>query len=223
MSNQPRKLTVVVAAYDEEPIIARNLQRIVEELAGREGWDWELICVNDGSGDRTGELMDQFATGKCRVRVLHHRRNFGQGRALRTAFDACKGDVIVTLDADLSYGPEYIFRLTEALDEKNVEIALASAYAKGGLVRNVPFYRRFLSRVGNRYLARMSHYRISTSTCVVRAYRREVIDAIYLTSDGMELQLEFRPICSGRRTRPPTPSSAVSPRCGSSRRSGCTC
>jgi glycosyltransferase involved in cell wall biosynthesis len=167
------------------------LPRIVEELSGRPGADWELLLVDDGSTDRTGEIMEEFARGRERVRVLHHRRNFGQGRALRTAFDQARGETIVTLDADLSYGPEYIFRLADALETHNVEIALASPYAAGGTVRNVPFYRHFLSRVGNLYLARMSHYRVSTSTCVVRAYRREVLDALSLTSDGMELQLEI--------------------------------
>ena len=125
------------------------------------------------------------------MQVIHHRRNFGQGRALRTAFDQSLGEIIVTLDADLSYGPEYIYVLADALRRENVEIALASPYAKGGSVRNVPVYRRFLSRLGNWYLARMSHLRISTSTCVVRAYQREVIDNLSFNSDGMELQLEI--------------------------------
>jgi glycosyltransferase involved in cell wall biosynthesis len=183
-------LSVVVAAYNEASIIGHNLKRIVDELATRPDVSWEIVCVNDGSKDITGSLMDEFARTNSSIRVLHHRRNFGQGRALRTAFDCCQGDIIVTLDADLSYGPEYIYRLMDELNEKNVEIALASPYMKGGTVRNVPFYRYFLSRWGNSYLARMSHYPIATSTCVVRAYRKEVFDSLVLTSDGMELQLE---------------------------------
>jgi len=183
-------LSVVVAAYNESAVIAGNLHRIVEQLRTRPSVRWELLCVNDGSTDDTGRLMDAFAVDEPRARVLHHRRNFGQGRALRTAFDACRGAMIVTLDADLSYGPDYIYRLTDALAEQTVEIALASPYTRGGTVRNVPMYRHVLSRVGNWYLARMSRYPISTSTCVVRAYRREVLDAVTLTSDGMELQLE---------------------------------
>jgi glycosyltransferase involved in cell wall biosynthesis len=191
-SGKTQDISVIVAAYNEEPVILKNLHRIVQELSSRPEIDWEIICVNDGSQDRTGELMDEFAAKDHRVHVLHHRRNFGQGRALRTGFDCCRGDIIVTLDADLSYGPEYIFRLADALDKNtNVEIALASPYTKGGTVRNVPSYRYILSRFGNFYLARMSHYPISTSTCVARAYRREVLDNLSLTSDGMELQLEI--------------------------------
>lgn len=184
-------LSVVVAVYNEEGIISRSLQRIVDELNRHSEISWELICVNDGSTDGTGALMEQCTTNNSMIRVYHHRRNRGQGRALLTGFAHCRGEVIVTLDADLSYGSEYIFMLKDALFKENVEIALASPYTKGGMVKNVPFYRHFLSRMGNFYLARMSQYPISTSTCVVRAYRREVIDSLLLTSDGMELQLEI--------------------------------
>lgn len=184
-------VSVIIAAYNEEPIIIQSLQRIVSELECCPDIEWEVICVNDGSRDQTGPLLDEFARNDDRVYILHHRRNFGQGRALRTAFNVCRGDIIVTLDADLSYGPQYILELVNALEVNNVEIALASPYMRGGVVRNVPFYRHMLSRWGNFYLARMSPYSVSTSTSVVRAYRREVLDSVVLTSDGMELQLEI--------------------------------
>lgn len=184
-------ISLVVAAYNEEPVIRDNLRLMIEALSARSGIDWEIVCVDDGSTDQTGAIFDEYATTDQRVIAIHHRRNFGQGRALRNAFDQCKGEVIVTVDADLSYGPEYIYLLVDVLKEQNVEIALASAYMKEGSVKNVPFIRFLLSRLGNYYLAKLSHYSISTSTCVVRAYNREVIDSIVLLSDGMELQLEI--------------------------------
>jgi len=183
-------ISVVIAAYNEESVITQSLQRIMTELVSR-AITWEIICVNDGSHDRTGVLLDEMAQNDKRVKILHHRRNFGQGRALRTAFNVCCGNVIVTLDADLSYDPRYIFELVDSLEANNVEITLASPYTRGGIVKNVPFYRHMLSRWGNFYLARMSPYSISTSTSVVRAYRHEVLDSLVLTSDGMELQLEI--------------------------------
>ncbi len=184
-------ISVVVAAFNEEAVITQNIERIIAELSSRPEVEWELICVNDGSRDRTGPLLDEAAQRYSKLRVIHLRRNFGQGRALRTGFDICQGSIIVTLDADLSYGPEYIFTLADALENQKVEIALASPYSKGGAVKNIPFYRYILSKWGNRYLARMSSYDISTSTCVVRAYAREVMDGLLLTSDGMELQVEI--------------------------------
>jgi len=183
-------ISVVIAAYNEESVITQSLQRIVTELSSH-AMTWEIICIDDGSHDRTGVLLDEMAQNDKRVKILHHRRNFGQGRALRTAFNVCCGNVVVTLDADLSYDPRYIFELVDSLEANNVEIALASPYTRGGVVKNVPLYRHMLSRWGNFYLARMSPYSISTSTSVVRAYRHEVLDSLVLTSDGMELQLEI--------------------------------
>jgi len=185
------KISLVIAAYNEEAVIQENLKRLAAEMEKSGKFDWEIICVDDGSSDKTGVLLDSLLNDISNLKVFHHRRNFGQGRALRTAFDFCTGDFIVTLDADLSYGPEYVFLLVDALREKNVEIALASPYSEGGKVENVPFYRHFLSRFGNLYLAWMSQYPISTSTCVVRAYRREVLDSLIFFSDGTELQLEI--------------------------------
>jgi len=183
-------ISVVIATYNEEQIIVSSLQRVISELNKRPTINWELVCVDDGSLDRTGELLEEFSSHEPRMHVLRHHRNFGQGRALRTAFNICRGEVIVTLDADLSYDPRYIFSLVDALEQNNVEIALASPYTKGGMVRNVPFYRHMLSRFGNYYLARMSPYRVATSTSVVRAYRRDILDSLMMTSDGMELQFE---------------------------------
>ena len=190
MSEKTIELSVVIAAFNEEAVIVENLACVVAELETRPDVIWEIVCVDDGSTDRTGDLLDQAAEADPRIRIVHHRRNFGQGRALRTAFDIGRGEIFVTLDADLSYTADHVYRLKDAVDEQQADIVLASAYMKHGKVRNVPFYRYFLSRVGNLYIAKMSGYPISTSTCVVRAYRREVLDTLVLTYDGMEMQIE---------------------------------
>jgi len=184
-------VSLIVAVFNEESVILDNLNSMVAALSTRASVDWEIICVDDGSLDKSGEIMDEFAKQHSRVSVLHHRRNFGQGRALRSAFEECQGDIIVTIDADLSYGVEYIYRLADVVRNDNVEIALASAYMKGGSVHNIPLHRYILSRLGNYYLSKLSQYSISTSTCVVRAYHKEVIKDIVFLSDGMELQLEI--------------------------------
>jgi len=190
MLKQKPLVSVVVAAYNEEQVIAGNIRKIITTMNERSDVEWELILVDDGSKDQTDRLIDEAAASDPRIKVHHHWRNFGQGRALRNGFNLCAGETIITLDADLSYGPEYIWKLFDELYKEKVEIVLASPYTKGGSVRNVPYHRFLLSRWGNRYLAKMSHYNISTSTCVVRAYRSEVLNNMYLTSDGMELQLE---------------------------------
>lgn len=184
-------VSIVIAVYNEGVVIENNIKQVVAELESRPAMRWELICVNDGSNDNTGELLNNLSQNDPRIHTIHLRRNFGQGRALRTGFDVCRGEVIVTLDADLSYSPAYVYQMFDTLRKKNVEVVLASAYSKGGAVTNVPFQRRFLSRAGNYYLRVMMGSNVATVTCVVRAYMRDVIDTLILTSDGMELQLEI--------------------------------
>jgi len=184
-------ISIVIAAYNEGGIISNTVAKVLSYMRENFTEDWELIIVDDGSSDDTGATLDKLADGNGELRVSHHVHNCGQGKALRTGFGLCRGDKVVTLDADLSYGPEYITILLGALKEKKSDIALASPYTRGGTVRNVPMHRLLLSKWGNFYLARMSHYPISTSTSVVRAYRKETLDSLFLTADGMELQLEI--------------------------------
>lgn len=188
-------VSLVVAAYNEEEIITENVALMVEALSSRPEVKWELLCVNDGSTDQTGQLIDIIAASDSRFTAIHHRRNFGQGRALRSAFDKCRGEVVVTIDADLSYGVENIYKLVDVVLKENVEVALASAYMIGGDVHNIPLLRRLLSKFGNYYLSFQSEYPISTSTCVVRAYHRDVIDNLVCFSDGMEMQIEILMKC----------------------------
>lgn len=184
-------LSFIVAAYNEGAILAENIQRIKRALDMRPGVVWELILVNDGSQDDTKAIMDLAMQEDNRIRVHHHWRNFGQGCALRNGFAMAQGRIILTWDADLSYDPLILWKLYDCLGEEKVEIVLASPYAPGGRTRNVPGYRYFLSRWGNTYLAFMNAYHVHTLTCVVRAYRREVIDEMFCSSNGMELQLEI--------------------------------
>ena len=185
------KISIIIAAYNEEAVIQSTIKRVDEFMKSQSKYEWEIICIDDGSKDNTLDKMLEIGIKYKKLKILKQPRNFGQGKALREGFAHADGDFIVTLDADLSYSPEYVIQLVEAILEKNVDIALTSPYAKGGKVKNVPFYRHFLSRYGNKYLAKMSDYEISTLTSVVRGYRKEVIQTLFLNSNGMEMQLEI--------------------------------
>src|SRR5687767_5759304 len=102
-------VSLVLPAYNEASIVANNLVTLHNVMNSLdEEYNWEIIIVNDGSTDRTGELAEAFARGKGNIRVLHHENNFGLGQALQFAFNHCRGDYIVTLDLDLSYSPDHI-------------------------------------------------------------------------------------------------------------------
>ena len=136
-------------------------------------------------------LADTFAKERHNVRVLHHQTNFRLGQALRYAFNNCRGEYVVTIDCDLSYGPEHIGRLVTELRSTNAKIVIASPYAKNGHTTKIPFLRRFLSRSANRFLAATARGHLSTLTGMVRAYDRRFLSTLNLRSMGTDINTEI--------------------------------
>lgn len=190
-------LSVIVPAYNEENILQRSLSAICEYLATLEtGYRWELIVVDDGSIDRTGEIADSFASKRDNVLVLHHRFNFKLGQALRFAFNRSRGDYVVVLDVDLSYSPEHIGKMLARMRETRAKIVIASPYTKGGKVSNVPWFRRLLSLWANRFLAMTvakdsQSDRLTTITGMVRAYDGDFLRRMSLKSMNVEINPEI--------------------------------
>ena len=185
-------VSVIVPAFNEAAIIEKNLARLCEYLESLAGeYRWELIVVNDGSADATGELAEAFAGAHKNVQVLHHQVNLNLGQALRTGFRHCRGDFVVTMDIDLSYAPDHIGRMLEKLRESGAHLVLASPYMAGGQCSNVPWEREILSRQANRYLSRMAAGNPSTLTGMVRAYEGKFLRTLKLKSTGMEINTEI--------------------------------
>jgi len=185
-------VTVVIPACNEEAIIPATLERVVAYLATIEGrYPWEIIVVNDGSRDRTGELIDRFAAADPRVRAFHHHHNFNLGQALRFAFNNARGDYIVTLDADLSYGPGHVGALLDAAVETRAKVVIASPYAKGGRTTAVPWWRKLLSRASNALLSLTAKGHLSTLSGMVRCYDRPFIQALSTKACDAEINPEI--------------------------------
>lgn len=147
-------LSIVMPAYNEESVIEGNVDQIAGHLAGLPGGrSFEIVVINDGSRDSTGAILDRMAAERKYLRVVHHRRNYGRGRALQTGFLESTGRYVVSLDADLSYSPEHIEKILKPLENGEADVVLASAYHPEGSVENVPLNRALISRVGNKILA----------------------------------------------------------------------
>jgi glycosyltransferase involved in cell wall biosynthesis len=184
-------LSVVIPMYNEAENAEATLGRVEEALASLQG-TYEIIAVDDGSLDSTREILDRLAQRNGRIRVVSYARNAGRGMALRKGFQASKGEVVVSIDADLSYDPAYILDFVETLKrEQDIDVVLASPYMPGGGVQDVPFFRLWISKSGNRILRFAMPNRIYTSTGIFRAYRRKVLESLELESDGKEIHLEI--------------------------------
>ena len=187
----PMDLSVVIPMFNEAENARATLNQVEEAMVSFQG-TYEIVAVNDGSTDDTLLELKRAAEKNGRVEIVTYSKNFGRGRALREGFKKARGEIVVSIDADLSYDPHYILDFVKALQtEQDVDLVLASPYMPGGGVENVPFLRLWISRLGNRVLRLAMPNRIYTSTGIFRAYRKKVLDSLEIESDGKEIHLEI--------------------------------
>jgi glycosyltransferase involved in cell wall biosynthesis len=185
-------VSVVVPAYNEAAVLEKNLRMLCDHMKSLESeYRWEIIVVNDGSNDGTGEIAENVAKVHPNVFVLHHIVNLRLGNALRYAFNNCRGDYVVTMDIDLSYSPDHIDRLLKTIKENRAKIVIASPYMRGGKVSNVPWLRRFLSIWANRYLSLTAPGNLSTLTGMVRGYDAKFLRTLDLKASDTEINEEI--------------------------------
>lgn len=186
------KVSIVAPMFNEEANLQNTLSEIKRELTAHGYNDHEIIFVNDGSTDNTEANAKALAQNEPALKIVGYKQNQGRGKALRTGLDAATGDIICTIDFDLSYDIEHVTRMIKTLEEDELtDVVLASAYMPGGKTIGVAPFRLFISKSAN-YLFRYAYTpRIYTSTCVVRGYRKEVVDGLLLESNDKEIHLEI--------------------------------
>lgn len=185
-------ITVVAPCYNEEAILELNIGSITEYMKGLgDRYNWEVLIINDGSKDDTGAIADRLAAANQHVRVIHHPSNLNLGNALQTGFKNSKGDIVVVMDIDLSYGVEYIDQMTDKLLETNADIVIASPYMKGGKVTAVPFLRSVMSKYVNKFMHFAAQDKYYTFTGMVRAYKKSFIQTVNLKTKDYEIMPEI--------------------------------
>ncbi len=192
MSQTSRPLiSVIVPCFNEEVLIRENTQALIAYLDTLDRFRWELLIINDGSSDATGAIANRLADEHPDIRTLHHPSNFGVGQAMRFGFANTRGDYVVTLDVDLSYAAKHIGDMLDKLITSHAKVVLASPYMHGGAVKNVPWLRRVLSVLGNRFLKVFVRGNFSTITSMARAYDGPFIRSLDLRATGLDLMPEI--------------------------------
>jgi undecaprenyl-phosphate 4-deoxy-4-formamido-L-arabinose transferase len=165
-------ISVVIPVFNEEanlPTLFRRLYPVLDAL----GRSYEIIFTNDGSADRSFALLrDQHAARPDVTRIIDFNANYGQHMAVMAAFERVRGDVIVTLDADLQNPPEEIPKLLEKIDAGHDYV--------GGyrLNRQDSVFRTWASKLINYIRRSTTNIEMTDQGCMLRAYRRPVIDAV---------------------------------------------
>ena len=165
-------LSIVIPVYNEEQGLAALFARLYPALDALRV-PYEIIFVNDGSRDGSAALLrEQFQRRPDVTRVILFNGNFGQHMAIMAGFEQVRGRRIVTLDADLQNPPEEIGRLTAKMDEGHDYVGSIRR------LRQDSAFRRYASKAMNLVRERITRIRMTDQGCMLRAYSREIVDAI---------------------------------------------
>ena len=168
----PIAVSVVIPVYNEQDVLQALFDRIYPVLDGL-GQRYEIIYVNDGSRDRSAQMLAaQFRLRPDVTRVVLFNGNFGQHMAIMAGFEHVRGQIAVTLDADLQNPPEEIPRLVAAIRAGHDYVGSIR------MQRNDTAFRRVASRLMNRLRENITHIQMTDQGCMLRAYDRALVDTL---------------------------------------------
>jgi dolichol-phosphate mannosyltransferase len=178
------RLAVVVPCFNEE----ESIDKLVEELAKlraevAQRYVIEILFVDDGSRDRTLEVLRQRFAGDSAVRIIAHERNQGIAGAIQTGIRAAGAEIVGSIDADCTYEPARLAALADLLTD-DVAMVVASPYHPAGGVVGVPQWRLLLSRLASRLYRMVMRNKLYTYTSCFRIYRRSAVIDLPLSRGG---------------------------------------
>lgn len=172
--NKNVDVSVILCAYNEENVIAKAIDT-VDHVLKEEGWNYEIIVVDDGSFDDTKERATCYRdkNGGDYLKVLGYRKNTGKGNAVKTGFKEADGDFIVIIDSDLDVDPGHIPRYIEAL--KTGDVAVASKWHPESNT-SITLTRKVLSFGFNILSRLLTGIKLRDTQTGLKAFRRSVLE-----------------------------------------------
>jgi dolichol-phosphate mannosyltransferase len=168
------KLSVVIPARNEEGNIERTVLRLHETLAAA-GIEHEIVVVNDGSTDGTGDILMRMSRANASVRRIDNGPPHGFGLAVRAGLEGFEGDAVAVYMADESDSPGDLVRFYRAMVEENVDCVFGSRFIEGGRVHDYPQHKFLLNRVANTFIKILFGLHYNDVTNAFKLYRRHVI------------------------------------------------
>jgi glycosyltransferase involved in cell wall biosynthesis len=166
-------VSVVVPLYNEEDNV-KALNERLKDVLDTLGTEYEIIYVDDGSSDRTLNLLEGIQKADRNVLVLSLRRNFGQTAAFAAGFDFARGDIVITMDGDLQNDPKDIPRLLDAIRDCDLVSGWRKKRKDKFLTRRLP------SMIANWLISKVTGVKLHDYGCSLKAYRRDVVKNLKL-------------------------------------------
>ena len=177
------KLSVIVPVYNEAPTVARLIERVL--AVKLDGVEREIIVVNDGSTDRSHDVLEHIASQQPDVvKVYHHDQNRGKGAAVRTALKHVTGDIVITQDADLEYDPQEYPKLLALFDDPSVQVVYGSRNLRDNPRSSWSFY--WGGRLVSWFANLLYGSDLTDEATGYKLFRTELLRSLDLQSDGFE-------------------------------------
>lgn len=197
------RYSIVIPAFNESARIKPTLDRILAH-ASQQGWQAEIIVVNDGSRDDTGQVIREYASKHPPVRLIENSGNRGKGYSVRNGMLHARGEFVLFTDADLSSPIEEADKLFECI-ARNADIAIGSRWLRAEMqTTRQPFMRQFLGRLFNLALKVILGLNFKDTQCGFKAFRRRAGQAIFcrqlITGWGFDPELLFLARALGCKT-----------------------
>jgi undecaprenyl-phosphate 4-deoxy-4-formamido-L-arabinose transferase len=170
-------ISVLIPVLNEQESLEELQTRLHRTLEGL-GKTYEIIYINDGSTDNTQNMLEDFHNRYSAVRAIEFNRNYGQHMALFAGFEAAEGDIVITIDADLQNPPEEIPRLVAKMEEGYEVVGTYRKDRKDSFLRTLPSY------IVNKITARLVGVKLRDYGCMLRAYKRNIIDYMNLCPES---------------------------------------
>ena len=178
-------LSVIMPAFNERDTVGTVIRRILSEIP----FSLELIVINDGSTDGTGEILDALAAHDRRIQVVH-QPNAGKTAALKRGFELSRGEIVIIQDADLEYDPAEIIHVVQPILQNHADVVYGSRF----LVRRSARVLYFYHYVANRFLTTLSNMLTNLNMTDVetgyKAFRGEIIRNMIIESSGFGIEIE---------------------------------
>src|SRR3989344_3020161 len=167
------QISIFVPIYNEQKILEFHI-RILKKYLNQLPYSWELIIVNDGSGDMSKEIMEDIEKRDKKIRQIYYKHGKTRRENLADSFKYAKGDVIIMLDMDLSANLKYLKDLIDEVKKNNYDIAIGSRYMKNSKVER-SFFRLLVSRSFILGCNIFYDCKISDYECGFKAFKKEII------------------------------------------------
>ena len=170
------KLSCFFPMYNEEGNIRKTVSVAVSVMEKR-CEEFEVVLVDDGSSDKTGEIADELAKKDPRIKVIHHQTNLGYGAALRSGLAACKNEIIFQSDGDNQYDLSEIDRLLPYINDYDFVIGYR-------IKRKDPFFRSLEALWYRFMLILLFRLNLKDTNCAFKLFKKSIISKLYLVSNG---------------------------------------